>query len=251
MGGGDRLYTPLQRIRQTLINWEECKQAAKTQDSAGWRSQSRGRMWGEERERRKGRRHPLAPLCLVNSPPRRLIPNLPEQYGGGPWTWRPYGLQTALQLLTMTSIERPVVEAVAEPSSQKTFILIWFVNINNLQVFPNPRFYPFTPSFLFLPLHPIIPHVNKAERRGVEEGGTVPVRTNDDRFNRLVSVKLRRWEQKLLRMSGVQAPIVALFANGSTFSQHFTTVCKPSDPQMSEDLRGSRSVGGPTSCRFR
>lgn len=72
----------------------------------------------------KGEDTPLVLLCLVNSPPRRLIPNLPEQCGGGPWTRRPYGLQTALPLLTVTSIERPVVEAVAEPSSQKTFILI-------------------------------------------------------------------------------------------------------------------------------
>lgn len=68
------------------------------------------------------------------------------------------------------------------------------------------------------------------------------MRTNEQRFNRLVSVTL-------LRMSGVWAPSVALFANGSTFSQHLTTVCKPSDSQTSEDLRGSLRVGGPTSCR--
>lgn len=66
------------------------------------------------------------------------------------------------------------------------------------------------------------------------------MRTNDQRSNRLASVTLWRSGQKPLRTSGVRAPCVALFANGSTFSQHFTTVCKPSGSQMSEDVRGSR-----------
>lgn len=102
-GGGGSLH-PLPRIRQTLINWEECKQAAETQGSTGWRVEGEGpgwgRTWGEERERRKRRSRPHLPLLLVNSPPRRLIQCSLEQCSswcrGGPGTWWPYGLQTSV-----------------------------------------------------------------------------------------------------------------------------------------------------------
>lgn len=70
--GGGSLH-PLQRIRQTLINWEECKQAAKTQDGAGRRGQDGGWMWVEERERKKGEDTP-PPFMSCKLPTQEIDP---------------------------------------------------------------------------------------------------------------------------------------------------------------------------------
>lgn len=97
-GGGGTLCLCVRRslhpppgIRQTLINWEECKQAgaaAETQDGGGWGvgREEGGRMWGWRKGKEKKEKTPSPPpppKLLVNSPPRRSIQNVPEQWGSG------------------------------------------------------------------------------------------------------------------------------------------------------------------------
>lgn len=83
------------------------------QDSTGWRVRGQGgggcgvKKGKGEKDAAPTSPSSSSPLFLVNSPPRRLIQSFPEQYssccGGGPATWRPYGLQTAEEPLTLTS----------------------------------------------------------------------------------------------------------------------------------------------------
>lgn len=94
---------PPPRIRQTLINWEECKHAgaAGTRDGSERRTVE-GEKYvvcrkGKEKEKKSPHLPPPPPLRLVYSPPRRLIQSFPEQCSscgrGGPETRRPYGPQ--------------------------------------------------------------------------------------------------------------------------------------------------------------
>lgn len=151
-GGG--LYTPCKGSDKHLLTERNANKLLRRRTVQGGGVRMGGGC-GLKKGKGKREKTPLLPLCLVNSPPRRLIRSLPEQCRGGPATWWPYGLQMAPRLLTVTPPECRVVEDVAEAFTQRTFVVIWFMNINNLWVFPKLTYSHFN-IYSFFPQFPVV-----------------------------------------------------------------------------------------------